>query len=365
MTPQPTPSPTPSPHNRFGLDYRDAAAGLGPPPLPIIDAHAHINGAAAARIYDEVRRLYGIERTYSMTFLAEADAVQGVLGDAVRFIAMPDFANPDRAHAHGPGYLDIITQWAARGAALVKFWVAPRGRELGRDSGDPALLTLENPWRRRQIEHAASLGMSIMVHVADPDTWFAVKYKDPAFYGTKAQQYEPLERLMDEYRGVQWILAHMGGWPENLDFLDGLLERHPNASLDSSATKWVVRELSKHPVDRVLAFMRRWNGRVLFGSDIVTTDRHLTPDKSGRIVPMGDLASSPQEAFDLYASRYFALRTLWETGYDAESPIADPDLKMIDPQRYNDLSAPRLVGRRLPPDLLASLYHDAAAAILR
>lgn len=361
MTRQPT---SPSPHNRFGLDYRAAAAELGPPPTPIIDAHAHINGAEAARIYDEVRRLYGIERTYSMTFLAEADAVRGVLGDAVRFIAMPDFMDPDRAHAHGPGYIDIITQWAARGAKLVKFWVAPRGREMGRDAGDPTLLTLENPWRRRQIEHAASLGMSIMVHVADPDTWFTAKYTDAAFYGTKAQQYEPLERLLEEYRGVQWILAHMGGWPENLDFLDGLLERHPNAKLDSSATKWVVRELSRHPSERVRTFIRRWAGRVLFGSDIVTTDRHLSPDKSGRAVPMGDLASSPEEAFDLYASRYFALRTLWETDYDGESPIADPDLKMTDPQRYNDLSAPRLVGHRLPPDLLAWLYHDAAAAAL-
>jgi hypothetical protein len=346
------------------LDYRAEAIRLGPPPTPILDLHSHINGAGACRIYDEARRLYGVTTTYSMSRLEEADAVRAALGDSIQFISMPDFMHKDRAHAHGPGYIDAITAWHRLGARIVKFWVAPRGLELGRDAGDPLILTLRNPWRRAQMDHAASLGMMFMVHVADPDTWFATRYSDASFYGTKRSHYEPLEALIEAYRSVPWILAHMGGWPEDLEFLDGLLTRHCNANLDTSATKWIVREVSKHPSTRVHEFLARWRGRIFFGSDIVTTDRHLTTDKSGGPAPMGDLASSPEEAFELYCSRYWALRTMWETTYDGESPIADPDLMMVDPQRHDAMSAPRLRGHALPREMLIDLYRGSAERLL-
>ena len=75
-------------------------------------------------------------------------------------------------------------------------------------------------------------------------------------------------------------------------------------------------------------------------------------------------AATEAEAFDLYASRHWALRTLWETTYEGESPIADPDLAMVEPERYTPMSAPQLRGKSLPPNLLHSLYHDAAQNLL-
>jgi hypothetical protein len=164
---------------------------------------------------------------------------------------------------------------------------------------------------------------------------------------------------------MPWIAAHMGGWPENLDFLDAMLERHPNLYIDTSATKWVVRELSKHPRERVVEFFTRWRGRLLFGSDIVTTDEHLTPKEGPPAHPMADLASSPETAFELYASRYYALRTMFETSYDGESPIADPDLKMVAPETYDDMAAPRLRGLMLPRDVLEDLYRGAAERLMQ
>jgi hypothetical protein len=167
---------------------------------------------------------------------------------------------------------------------------------------------------------------------------------------------------MGAYPGL-WLAAHMGGWPEDLDFLDGLLERHPGLVLDTSATKWMVREVSRHPRERVVRFLARWSGRILFGSDIVSEEVHLVRKAGptpGRVV--ADLASSPGEAFDLYASRYFALRTMWETAYEGESPIADPDLKMVDPSAYDDMSAPPLRGLSLPADMLRVLYREGANA---
>jgi hypothetical protein len=143
-----------------------------------------------------------------------------------------------------------------------------------------------------------------------------------------------------------------------------MLERHPNLSIDTSATKWVVRELSRHPRERVLEFFSRWRGRLLFGSDIVTTDEHLAPKAGPPAHPMADLANSPESAFDLYASRYFALRTLFETDYLGESPIADPDLKMVAPEKYDDMAAPTLRGLGFPPDLIAELYRGTAEKLM-
>lgn len=349
------------PANRLGLDYRAEAARLGPPVVPIIDAHTHINGARAGAIYKEVASLYGVRRVYSMTRRDEIPRVREALGEMIRFIAVPNFTEHAGGRAFREGYLEDIEAFHALGARIVKFWAAPRSRDVGAEVGDPDLLSLDNEWRIRCMELAERLEMMFMVHIADPDTWFATKYSDASRYGTKRQQYEPLERALDRF-GAPWIAAHMGGWPEDLAFLDGLLSRHDNLYLDTSATKWMVRELSRHSRDELIGFLRRWKGRVLFGSDLVTTDQHLTDEAGPR--GMGHLASTSEEAFEVYASRYWALRTLWETGYEGESNIADPDLMMLDPDRHDEMSAPALVGKALPEDLLRSLYHDAAHDLL-
>jgi len=355
------PARPPTSANRFGLDYRAEAARLGPPEVPIIDAHTHIAGERASRLYDEVRRLFGVVRTYSMTQIGAAAAVRDALGDTVRFIAIPTWGDPDRASAHGGGYARTVERFRKEfDARIMKIWASPRLRDILPGATDVA--EIDSPARVAACEAGRSLGMMYMVHVADPDTWFATKYADAAKYGAKRSHYEALERMLDRFTSP-WIAAHMGGWPEDLGFLDGLLTRHPNLYLDTSATKWVVRELSKHPVSATRAFFDKWSGRVLFGSDLVVMEDQLSPAKSG-VSPMGDLADSPESAFELYASRYWALRTMFETDYDGESPIADPDLAMVEPDKYNAMSAPAIRGLALDRGLLEVLYAGAAGALV-
>jgi hypothetical protein len=351
-----------TPANRFGLDYRAEAGRLGAPVCPIVDAHAHINGGRAARVYKEVCDLYGIERVYSQTQLAQADAVKAVLGERVRFVAIPEYMHADRRWAHTTGFLENLDEWHARGARMVKFWGAPRLRDYLEPLGMAASeLSFDSEWRLRIAERAKALGMALMVHVADPDTWFATKYADAARYGTKRSHYDSLSRLLDQ-TGMPCLGAHMAGWPEDLGFLREFLQRHPRLVIDTSATKWMVRELSTHPRDALLAFLEEFRGRVVYGSDIVTSDEHLEPSASEAFGAA--LASSEREAFDLYASRYWAYRVMLETDYDGESPIADPDLAMVDPVRFDVMSAPRLVGRALGPEMLRVLYRDAVAGSL-
>lgn len=325
-----------------------------------MDAHAHINGAKAIPIWQEAADLYGIGRVNTMVRLADAPLVKDLLGDRVRFIAFPDF-RADREKAMKEGFLGDIQAFHDRfNARIVKLWNAPRMRDFFEGASAEEVVPFDSPWRVRHAHLAESLGMMFMVHVADPDTWFATRYSNAAKYGTKLDQYRSLRVMLDRFRGP-WIAAHTGGWPEDLGFLSTLLASHANLYLDTSATKWVVREISKHPREAVVEFLQRWRGRILFGSDIVTTDEHLTPKTAAQKAhPMGDLADGPDAAFDLYASRYQALRMMWETGYDGESPIADPDLMMVEPTKFDAMSAPRLRGLALPRELLEDLYFRTA-----
>ncbi len=347
-----------TPANRFGLDYRAEAARLGTPVCPIVDGHAHINGRRASEVYRDVCDLYGIERVYSQSQLAEADNVREVLGDRVRFVAIPEYMHPDRKWAFTEGFVENLDHWHARGARMVKFWGAPRLRDFTEQLGlDPSQLALFDSDARMMVaERAKALGMSLMVHVADPDTWFKTMYADASRYGTKRDQYDSLSSLLEQ-TGMNCLGAHMGGWPEDLGFLREYLQRHPRLVLDTSATKWIVRELSVHPRDELLSFFEDFSGRIIFGSDIVTSDEHLSETESNAFGSA--LAASEREAFDLYASRYWALRTMFETEYDGESPIADPDLHRVDPDRFSEMDAPGLVGRYLPPGMLAMLYRGA------
>ena len=352
---------TPTAANRLALDYDAAADGFATLPFPIIDVHSHINGAQAARIYRDVARRYGVGETWTMTKLEEVDIVRDALDGAVEFIAVPNYWSPEnRRHEFTDGYADRIEAYHEKGARIVKFWVAPRSRDMAREYGIEGPYGLDAPHRLRAMERATELGMMFMTHVADPDTWFQTRYADASQYGTKREQYEPLEMVLDRFT-VPWIAAHMGGWPEDLEFLTGLLERHPNLHLDTSATKWMVRELSRHSRDELITFLRTFSGRILFGSDIVSADEHL--ESADEENEQYQKATSEAEAYDLYASRYWALRTLWETDYDGESPIADPDLHMIDPEAHSPMDAPALRGHALPADLVQDLYHDAAARI--
>lgn len=353
--------------NRFALDMREAAKALSAPPVRILDIHSHINGPGALTIYREVADLFGVHEVYTMVGIGSARTVRDVFGSRARFIAFPTMRGGDRHRAMGEGFLeDIQTFHDSFGARMIKLWNAPRMFDFFPDGTGDDLIAFDSPWRVRQVQLAAQLGMGVMVHVADPDTWFATKYADAAKYRRKRDHFVALERMLDRFP-VPWLGAHMGGSPEDLDFLDGMLTRHPNYHIDTSATKWVVRELSKHARERVVAFFEKWQGRILFGSDIVTTDEHLVPPPSqgdNARHPMADLADSPQAAFDLYASRYLALRMMFETDYDGQSPIADPDLRMVDPSIADPLAAPRLRGLRLPRQLLATLYRGAAEAFL-
>lgn len=342
--------------NRLGLDYQAEAKAFAYAG-PIIDIHTHISSPRAAERFLDAADDYAIARCWTMTGLPNVQPIRDALPThrkgRIQFICVPDFTQRDKPGTFTTDWLSDIEAFYSLGSRIIKFWAAPRGLDFAPGPDSP--LRLDSPIRLQGMKLAYDLGYRIfMTHVGDPDTWFQTDYADAAKYGSKTDQFKPLEQLLDQYHDVTWIGAHMGGNPEDLDWLQAFMDRHPNYVVDTSATKWQVRELSKHP-DRFRQFVADNPGRVLFGSDIVAGPTNTDPNPDDPDAAFG---------YDLYASRYWALRTLLETDYSGPSPIVDPDLHKVDPS-VNPKSTPPLHGAKLPQDLLKSVYHSAAERVLR
>jgi predicted TIM-barrel fold metal-dependent hydrolase len=344
MSAIPTP-PAAAEHNVTGVDFSDRNHFRYSGPL--IDIHAHVmvtrpsdpkngppTGTGPGASIDQAETMlavaeeFGIVRTYSMCLPDDIPPLRERFGDHLGFngpIFKKALDAPDEdAYRLLDRYLDL-------GVEMIKFWSAPRGRERG--------LFVDAPWRREAARRALAAGVRIiMVHVADPDAWFRTVYADASRYGTKPQQYEGLERMLQEFPDMTWIGAHMGGDAEHPDHLQALLERYPHFYLDTSATKWVVREVSPRAA-AVRDLVCRHPDRFLFGSDLVT--RHELPREH-------------------YVSRYWAQRTLWEGDWEGRSPIADPDYTPED----GGPPTPLLRGLRLPDDVLRQVYYENARRLL-
>ncbi len=347
MSANPVSAPAEAPeYNVTGIDYgkRRHLRYAGP---PLIDIHAHVMqtrpndpaqgpplgtgpGASTeqAAVMLEVAAEFGISRTYSMCPPDDILPLRERFGDRIGFngsiVKKPD--EPD------DGAYQLLDRFLGLGVEMLKFWSAPRGRDRG--------LLVDAPWRVEAARRARAAGVRIiMVHVADPDVWFRTVYTDAAKFGTKADQYVGFERMLGEFPDLTWIAAHMGGDPEHADHLEALLERYPNLLIDTSATKWQVREVSAHR-DEVRGLIRRHPDRFLWGSDLVTR-HHLTREH--------------------YVSRYWCQRTLWESEWEGRSPIADPDHEHAN----GEPATPLLRGLALPEDVLEKVYQGNARRLLR
>ena len=311
-------------HNRTGIDYRR------PMPRPkvngiVIDFHCHLLARRHAEGWFEAARHFGIDCFLSMTPLEEVvDLLRDFTG-RVQFIAVPKFR--DESAGWADDALRRIDAFYNLGSRMLKFHAAPGTMDMRGH-------WLDDPVFRPLFRSAIDRGMAIMTHIGDPDTWYHGKYADAARFGTREQHYKMWEGLLNEYPGVPWVGAHLGGNPEDLHRLQGLLDRYPNLMLDCSATRWMVREISARR-DAAREFFIRNQDRIFWGSDQVSGD---------------------DRGFDFLASRFWAHRKLFETAYVGTTPILDPDLPPD--------NQPTLRGLALPDEVLQKLYHDSAVQFL-
>lgn len=287
---------------------------------PIIDDHVHVNASGSiTRTFAKVASSFGITAVGAITrgFLFPDPVLPG---SGITTFAIP---------AVGEARFEDLEAIAAEGARAIKFWFGTsyfHGRKR-----------IDTPVMAARMRDVGKAGMVAVMHVSDPDTWHATQY--PArIYGTKQEIRAQATWLVEQCPETTFVLVHMGGNPEDPAGLATFLDDHPNAYLDTSATKWVSRELSRHH-DAAVELFRSHPGRILFGSDIT-----MPPWGQGGMTLEG-----------FFASRYLVQRLLLEHDGGFVSPIEDPDNPDGRPLR----------GLGLDDATLDQVYHANAARVFK
>ena len=299
-----------------------------PPKVPVarFDVHTHASPRPETRLFLEAASIYGVDGLVVIS--RELVEPQAVKGDWPGHVQVAPHLSYDHLHEEDRFVRDNLQRiaWAQeRGGRVIKFWFTPRFYAITR-------LRLDDPRLTPIFDEMEQRGLVALVHVSDPDIWFQRRYTDRELYGTKEEQYPQLENVLDRHPRLRVIAAHMAGDPEHLDHLQQLLDRHSNLYLDTSATKWMVRELGRQR-EAAREFFARNSHRILFGTDQVVTEG-------------SDLVR--------YTSRYWTHRVFWETDVECPSPVEDPDCDGM----------PVIRGLDLPAEVLERIYRHNVQALL-
>jgi hypothetical protein len=197
---------------------------------PIIDSHVHLGDPDATALMIEAGRRFDVACFIGIVHLEHLDGMRKRFGSLVRFNVWTTRDRPDDPVAFARTNRDIVRRAADLGAVCIKFWYKP---EFNERTG-----LFFDDWRLDPVfEAMRDAGLPALVHIADPNVWWQTRYADGERFERKRFTYRQLTNTLGRYPDLRVVVAHMGGFPEDLDFLDGLLTQYPNCYLDTSATK--------------------------------------------------------------------------------------------------------------------------------
>lgn len=289
--------------------------------VPIIDSHCHASFLQPAAMMLKAGAMFGVARWVTIVRAGDIEQLRRKFGQRVVFNVWLDYTHAEDPRRFAKENTALIRSVARQGARCIKFWYKP---EFNHRTG-----FYFDDWRLDDIFRAmVDNNLSGLVHIADPDIWYQRVYNDPEKFEPKWATYRQLTNTLGRFPSLRVVAAHMGGNPERLDHLDRLLSTYSNCYLDTSATKWVVRELSPKRAE-AREFFIKWSHRLLFGTDLV---------------------ARKNEPLEHYASRYWVHQFLYEQPGEIASPIPD-----------NDAPGPVcLRGLDLPGEVLERLYYRNA-----
>lgn len=299
---------------------------------PIFDAHTHIGEL------DTLERMLEIEDEFGVT--AQIGIVHSEEGFQAakkkypeRFVFAKYLSLRDIAQYNVEPILDEISKIRDEGYSLAKSWFGPRWRDYVEDV--PRAFRIDSPKLDPVFQALEDNELPLLIHVADPDTYFEIHYQDASKYGTKEDNLSQLETVLERHPRVVFQIPHFGAQPEihRLPKLASWLDRFPSVILDTASSRWMVRELSKD-VEKAREFIVKYSDRILFGTDL----------------------SANRENLDYFGARYKAQKLLWETDVRNEPlPFEDVDTK--------DSGGTFINGLDLPLSVLKQLYWENALKI--
>lgn len=324
----------------------------------LIDAHTHLSPFAIPvirRIMDE----NGIEVMVNLSGGNPSDRgferslkMSQILNGRIFHCFNPDWSRVDE-----PDFAVVeamrLEQAVSRGFVCLKI---SKALGLYVRTKNEVLLAVDDPMLDPLWEAAGRLDVPVYQHVADPKAFFEPfneqneRYKELrvhphwSFHGgdwpSWSEMLDAFERVVARHPETTFIGVHFGNAAEEPDRVARMLDAYPNYFIDIAAR---VPEFGRHDADRMRRFFIRYQDRILFGTDIGISPRHLMLGSSGEDEP------TPDDARRFYAAhfRYFETR---DRRIDHPTPIQG-DWK-ID-----------AIG--LPGEVLDKLYRGNALRLLR
>ena len=299
---------------------------------PIFDAHTHIGAI------DDISKMIAIEDEYGVS--AQIGIVHDDEGFQAakeryphRFVFAKYLSLSDIAQYNVEPVLDEISSLRGQGYSLAKSWFGPRWRDYREVRKD---FRVNHPRLDPIFQALEDNGIPLIIHMADPDTYYASQYRDSERYGTKDEHLKQIEEVITRHPKLRFQIPHLGAQPEihRLPALARWMDDYPNVVVDTASSRWMARELSKD-VEKAREFVLKYSDRVLFGTDLF----------------------SNRDARD-FSGRYVAQRVLWETKErDTPLPFPDADTK--------DTGGTAINGLDLPLSVLGKLYWENANRIYR
>ncbi|OLS28866.1 MAG: hypothetical protein ThorAB25_17670 [Candidatus Thorarchaeota archaeon AB_25] len=296
---------------------------------PIFDAHTHIGEPGTLDKMLEIEDQFGVAAQIGIVHSKEGfEAAKNKYPE--RFVFAKYLSLRDIAHYNVDPVIEDIVCTKDEGYTLAKSWFGPRWRDYIEDV--PAGFRIDSPKLDTVFQALEDNNLPIIIHVADPDTYFELHYQDASKYGTKEENLSQLETVLERHPKVNFQIPHFGAQPEihRLPNLGSWLDRFPNVILDTASSRWMARELSKD-VKKARDFLIKYSDRILFGTDLSAN--------------RGDI--------EYFGGRYSTQRILWETDVqDKPLPFEDADTK--------DSGGTFINGLDLPLSVLRKLYWENA-----
>jgi hypothetical protein len=221
-----------------------------------------------------------------------------------------------------------INQDFAHGAVGVTTWTN-LGMQLKDPSGSPAML--DDPRLEVIYKDIARQNKTLMAHITTADeAWVPDSAaSNPSAANSSGNPDKPVsvilqarDRILQQNPNLRVVGAHFGSLKENLDQVSRHMEQYPNFAVDTSGR---IDGLMTQPREQVVAFLLKFQDRILYGSDMGFRKANLPED----------------------------VVTSWQTRYAL-------DWRYFSTDDTFEYKGHQVHGLHLPEPVLRKLFHDNA-----
>ncbi len=228
---------------------------------------------------------------------------------------------------------------------------------LYRRDGAGKLIKIDDPKLDPLWERLGELGMPVSIHVGDPkafwlpfdnrnERWKELKdhrpwwFGDTNIYPPRMELVEALDRVIGRHPKTTFVCVHFANNPEDIDWVDKALVRHPNMMADLAAR---IPELGRHDPKKVHNLFVKHQDRIVFATDFQVYSKLILGSSGDAERP------TDQDAGIFYEKEWRWLET-WDKNWEHMTPIqGDWTISSIG----------------LPASVLRKIYFDNARKLLR